>query len=119
MSSPQYGVLSLRVDGDALSISGEWTYDVGGRSREEVMGADGVVGFKVTPMPSYFEGTVYDHPDVNINKFRAIQDVSATLSLRNGKTIVLVQASQTGELPVDAQEGTMTLRLVGLNGYEA
>lgn len=119
MASPLYGVLSMRVDGDALSISGEWTYDVGGRSREEVMGADGVVGFKVTPMPSYFEGTVFDHPDTNINSIKAIQDVSATLSLRNGKTIVLVDASQVGELAVDAQEGTMTLRLVGTKGYEA
>jgi len=113
-----FGVVSVRVDGEALEISGAWTYDIGGISRESVMGAERPVGTKVMPTVPYIEGTVYDKADVPLSSIKGIQGATATLSLRNGKTIVLRGASQIGELPVDGQEGTMTLRLEGVEGQE-
>lgn len=119
MASPVFGVLSVRVGGIALEISGEWTYDIGGVSRESAMGAERPVGMKITPTVPYAEGEVFDLPDVPLATIKAIQDTTVTLQLRSGKTFVLSNASQVGELPVNAAEGKMTLRLEGTHGDEA
>ncbi len=113
-----FGVVSVRVDGEALEISGAWTYDIGGVSRESVMGAERPVGTKIVPTIPYIEGEVFDKADVPLSTIKGIQNATATLLLRNGKTIVLRGASQIGELPVDGSEGKMTLRLEGVEGQE-
>lgn len=118
MASPAFGVVSVRVNGKALSISGEWTYDLGGISRESVMGAERPVGFKVVPTIPFIEGEVFDAEDVPLNTIKGIQDTTVTLLLRNGKTIALRGASQVGELVINAGEGKMTLRLEGVEGQE-
>lgn len=119
MASPVFGVVSVRVDGEALEITGEWTYDLGGVSRESVMGAERPVGFKIMPTIPYMEGEAFDLADIPLATIKAIQDTTATLLLRNGKTFVLRGASQVGELPVNGAEGKMTLRLEGVEGQES
>ena len=119
MASPVFGVVSVRVNGSALSITGEWTYDIGGLSRETVMGAERPVGVKVMPTTPYIEGEIFDLPEIPISDIKGIQDATITLALRNGKIITLRGASQVGELPVNGAEGKMSLRLEGIEGQEA
>ena len=119
MPTPVYGVVSLRIDGNAYDIAGEWTYDIGGTGRESVIGANGLVGHKIVPRAAYIEGNVFDRGDLSLEQLRSIQDSTATLHLRNGKTVWLRGAAQVGELTVAANEGTIQLRLEGVAGGEA
>ncbi len=119
MPSRVYGVLSLRVGGQPLEIGTEWTYDIGGITRETVLGAGGPIGHKIMPIAAYIEGTVYDAPDVPLSSFKAIQGQDVTLHLYNGKTVYLRSAAQVGELTVEGHEGAIKLRLEGISGGEA
>lgn len=119
MATRMYGVLSLRADGEALEIATEWTFDLSAFTRETAMGANGPVGHKFTPVAPYFEGEVFDTPEITFDKLKAIQGVSATLQLRSGKTLWLRDAAQVGELTGEAHEGKYRLRLEGREGGEA
>jgi Phage tail tube protein len=112
------GVLSLNLDGVRLDIKGSWTYNLGKRRREAVVGADAVHGFKETPQTPYMEGEISDRADLDVAALFDVVDATVTLQLVNGKTIVLRNGWFAGEGTVGTEEGNVACRFEGLSCEE-
>jgi hypothetical protein len=104
------GILSFNIDGQVYEAKGNFTYNLGYPLREEVIGADGVHGYKETHQASYIEGEFTDSVNVDLAALVNISDVTVTLSLGNGKAIVLRQAWYSGDGNVQTEEGNITVK---------
>ena len=118
MATPQNGTVSVEVNGDPVRVKGPVTYSLGGKMREEVMGQTGMLGFKVTPIPSHITFASMDADDVDLAALQGMTDKTVTLNLENGKTITLDRASFVGPLEVSSEEGEFEIKFVGSGGRE-
>ena len=107
------GTVFFRVDDQQFSIAGEWKVSSQTVVREPIVGLDGQVHYKETPVAPYFEGDVLAANGVNALLLQKIVDSSATCELANGETWTLGGATWVGESPTDALEGKVPLKLVG------
>ena len=118
MATPQVGLVSLRVNGDVLRIKGNVTYGLGGQVREPVNGQTGLIGFQVAQMGAFIEVESLDADDVDLGALQNMQDATITCQLRNGKTVVVSEASVVGRIEVSGEDGGFTVRFEGPNGRE-
>lgn len=118
MATPQVGVVSLRVNGDVLRLKGNVTYGLGGQVREPIEGQTGLVGFMVKNQGAFIEVESIDASDVDLGALQNMQDATITCQLRNGKTVVVSEASVVGRIEVSGEDGGFTVRFEGPNGKE-
>lgn len=118
MAAPQVGVISVRVNGDVLRLRGNVTYSLGGLVREQIEGPTGLAGFKVSGIAPYVEAESIDAQDVDLAALQDMQAATITTQLRNGKTIVLNDASVVGALEVSSEDGGFSVRFVGSSAKE-
>lgn len=104
------GRVYFKIDGTQYDAKGEFSYNLGNDNREAIIGADGVHGYKETPQVAYIEGAITDAPDVDLDKLSQADNVTVTLELVNGKTIVLANAWAAGEWTVNTGEGEISVR---------
>ena len=91
------GIIHLKINGEMQDAKGDFTYNLGHPIREEIIGSDGVHGYKETPQAAFIEGAITDRSDLKLADFVTIDDGTVTLELANGKTIVLSEAWFAGE----------------------
>ncbi len=118
MAAPQVGVVSVRVNGDVLALSGNVTHSLGGLVRETILGPAGVAGFKVSFVAPFVEADSIDSADVDMDGLQKIENATITTQLRNGKTIVLNGASVVGQLETSNEDGKFTVRFEGSTAKE-
>ncbi|MGD9638384.1 MAG: phage tail tube protein [Alphaproteobacteria bacterium] len=118
MSNARAGTIYLKVDGTLRDAKGDFTYNLGKSKREAIIGADGVHGYKETPQVPFIEGAITDDSDLDLANFVTQDDVTVTLELANGKTIVLSDAWYASEGDVTTSEGEIKVRFEGLNAEE-
>jgi hypothetical protein len=108
------GTAFVAVDGRSYALVGAGTYRVSQSTRETLMGQDGFHGFKEMPAPGRISWTGRDGSGTAIGALANANDVTVTLELINGKTIVGRNMSRVGEpVEVNSEEGTFEIAFEG------
>lgn len=106
------GAISFDVEGELYEAKGNFTYNAGVPKREEIVGADGVHGYKETFQPSFIEGEFTDRGDLDLKKLVRLEDKTITLGLGNGKAFVLREAWFAADGNVQTEEGNIQVKFV-------
>ena len=104
------GPYELQAGGVRLNGKAGATYNLGHPKREAVMGASSGHGFKETPQPSFVEVDVTDSDTLDVKALVTMRDVTVTLKVANGKTILLHNAYYAGEGTIATDEGNIAVR---------
>ena len=112
------GTIYFAVDGTRYDAKGNWTYNLGGYKNETMVGADGIHGYKQTTRVPFIEGQITDSASVELKKLQALDGVTITLELANGKTITLSNAWYAADGDVTTEESEIQVRFEGLNAEE-
>lgn len=112
------GLLELKVNGEIQNAKGNFTYNLGKLKREAIVGPDRVHGYKGLPQAPYIEGEVTDRSDLNVEALLDIDDATITLSLANGKVIVLKEAWYAADGDVGTEEANIQVRFEGMSAEE-
>jgi len=104
------GRISFRIDGELYEAKGSFSYNLGADLREEIVGADGIHGYKETPQAAYIEGAVTDREDLDWEKLVTADDVTVTLELNNGKVITLASAWFSGDGTASTEEAELPVK---------
>lgn len=104
------GKIFVKVDGVLQDAKGAFSYGLGHDKRDAIIGSDGVHGYKETPQVPYIEGAITDRADLDLEKLAKQDNVTITLELVNGKTIVLANAWFAGEATVGTEEAEISVR---------
>ena len=118
MSKRVGGILFLKVDGEGFQAKGEFTYNINPVKRESVVGQDGVHGYKEEPKAIFFEGSITDSDELDLEGFQKITDATAILELANGKVIQFREAFYAADGDVTTSEGEIQVRFESISGRE-
>ncbi len=88
-SNRRAGTIFFKIDGTQYSAKGSYTYNLGKKKREAMIGADGIHGYKEVPKPPFIEGIITDSPDISLGELQELDGVNVTLELTNGKQILI------------------------------
>jgi hypothetical protein len=110
------GTCSIHVDGISYDLRGDLTVSLGGEEGETIVGLDGVHGIMVKPRASFVEATFTDSAGLDIEVLESLDDVTVVVSLVNGKTGILRNATQIKAIELGVDDGKMTVRFEGPKG---
>lgn len=111
------GTVDLTIDGQIYQLAGEFKYSPGSMKRESLSGMDSVHGYKQTPTPPYFEGSIRDSGGLTVGDFNTMDGVTVVATLANGKTVLGSNMWTVGEpQEVDTSEAKFTVRFEGPSG---
>jgi hypothetical protein len=112
------GLIQLQVNGEIQDARGSFSYNLGRPKREAMVGADRVHGYKEMPQVAFIEGAITDRGTLDLAALATGRDLTVTLSLANGKVIVLRDAWFAGEGTASTEEAEITVRWEGANAEE-
>lgn len=112
------GIANIAVDGITHQLSGDLTYSPSQKTRETLAGQDDVHGFKEMPVAGYISGTLRDARDLTIKDFNDMTDVTITLNLANGKTVIGRNMWCVNVQEVKTVDGTFEVRFEGKDVLE-
>ena len=112
------GIIFLQIDGETLDAKGNFTYNLGRPMREAVVGHDNVHGYKEVPQVAFIEGEITDRGTLDLSGVLQADEVTVTLNLANGKTVVLRDAWFSGEGTGNTEEGNVAVRFEGRDAEE-
>lgn len=112
------GFIQVQVQGEVQDAKGAFTYNLGRPKREAIIGADGVHGYKEMPQVPFIEGAITDRGSLDLAALANGKDQTITLTLANGKLIMLRDAWFAGEGTVSTEEGEISVRWEGSNAEE-
>lgn len=118
MSQRKGGIIQVQVNGEIFDAKGNWTYNLGRPVRETIVGADTVHGYKESPQPAFIEGEITDRGTLDLESLVTLTDATITLTLANGKVIVLRDAWFAGEGTGNTEEGNVAARFEGISADE-
>ncbi|WP_157218671.1 phage tail tube protein [Flavisphingomonas formosensis] len=101
------GTAYIAVDGQSYAIVGEGTYRPDQETRESLPGQDGIHGYKAMPAPGRISWRGRDQGGVSLKSLGDAGNVTITLELANGKTVVGRNMWRVGDpLEVNTEEAT-------------
>lgn len=112
------GLIQLQVNGEVYDAKGAFTYNLGRPKREAVPGTDGIHGYKETPQVAFIEGTITDRGNLDTDALITGDDQTVTLTLGNGKTVVLHGAWFAAEGTGSSEEAEFAVRWEGAGAEE-
>jgi hypothetical protein len=112
------GTAYIKVDGKQYTLGGSLTIAINEFTREGLAGLSGTAGYKETPQVQSREGEFYTTDEFSVKELSGIVNATVTAELANGKTYILSEAWQSGDIEVDAAGGTCTIRFEGMRGRE-
>lgn len=118
MAQRRGGIIQVQFNGEIVDAKGSWSYDLGKPKREAILGADRLHGYKETPTVAYIEGEITDRGTLDLAALSSITDATVTLTLANGKTIVLRDAYAAGDWKGQTEEGNISARFEGADAEE-
>ncbi len=107
------GLIQLAVNGEQYDAKGNFSYNLGAPKREAVVGSDRVHGFRETPQVAFIEGAITDRGSLDVSQLVGGEGLTVTLTLGNGKMIVLRNAWFAGEGTGSSEEGEIAVRWEG------
>ena len=112
------GTIVLLIDAVQYALAGDFTLNPGVPKREEVIGPDGSVAYKTTFQAAVLEGNVRDTDGLDVKKLLALDDVTLTAELANGKSWVLAHAVNTSDGAMNIAEGEIAVRFAAQSAEE-
>lgn len=112
------GIIEIKIDGTLYKAKGEFTYNLGVAMKEAVVGADAVHGYKETPKAPFIEGAITDQVDLDVKALQKTSSATCTLSLANGKVVVLKDAWYASEGDISSEEGEIAFKMEGMSAEE-
>lgn len=112
------GLIQLQISGEVQDAKGSFSYNLGRPKRDTIIGSDGVHGFKETPQVAFIEGAITDRGNLDVAALASGRDLTVTLTLSNGKVIVLRDAWFAGEGTASTEESEIPVRWEGANAEE-
>lgn len=107
------GNATFRVNGTTYSTDGQFTATIQNLKKEVMVGTDGAIHEKETPMASTISGTIFTTADLDVDTVTAMSGVDVQIELNNGKVAVLKDASFTGDASIAVADGTMDIEFSG------
>jgi hypothetical protein len=107
------GEAYVKVDSRQLSVRGTLTISPNRITRTPVSGLDGFHGFQSVYRAPYIEIEITNRPQFPLTDLQAITDATITAELETGEVWVLRNAFQSGDLELNAADGTCTVRFEG------
>lgn len=104
------GVASLVINGEAVDVASDLTYDATRVKREELLGQSGPQGFSETRKNGYIAATIRDSRYLSVASIAELTGVSIVAQLANGKTVAGEDMWCMECQEVKAQDGTFTAR---------
>lgn len=104
------GTIGLSRNGSILEAKGNFTVNLGYATKEEIIGADGVHGFKETHKAAFVEGEITDRGDLSIADLVNAEDEDITIRLATDKAIVLREAWYAGDGNLQTEEGNIQVK---------
>lgn len=108
------GTVFLSVDGASYMLAGDFEYSVSRVSRETLAGMDTVHGFSEKPVAGHISGTIRDSGGLSVSSLNAMDNVTVTAQLNNGKTIVGRNMWTVETQSVKSAEGTIEVKWEGM-----
>jgi hypothetical protein len=102
------GCSSFFVDGATYEIAAEVSIKLGGIVRKPVVSSNGVAGFTTTYEAPSIEVEIIDGPSVSISALKAISGSTLQVSLNNGKSYLLTNATQVDDPDGKIAEGKIS-----------
>jgi len=112
------GTAFIAVDGTTYMLAGDLSYSVSGVSRETLNGQDRVHGYSEKPKQGMISGTLRDGAGLSVAAFNAMTNVTVTLELANGKTILGRNMWTVEAQEVKTAEGTFEVKFEGFSVEE-
>lgn len=112
------GLIQVQVDGEIYDAKGSFSYNLGRPKREAVIGSDSVHGFKEMPQVAFIEGAITDRGTLDLAELANGRDLTVSLTLGNGKLVVLSNAWFAGEGTGTTEEAEVAVRWEGANAEE-
>lgn len=112
------GIIEFKINGELFSAKGSFTYNLGRPKRDAVVGSDKVHGYKEMPQSPYIEGAITDNADLSLEQLVLVKEATITLSLANGKIVVLREGYYSGDGNVTTEEGEIAVRFDGMDADE-
>lgn len=110
------GTVFLAVDGQSFALVGDFYYDPSIVERETATGLDGVHGYIEKPHPAEISATLRDAGSLTVADFNAMTNVTLTVELANGKTIIGRNMWSVEAQKVKADDSTFEVKWQGLQG---
>lgn len=107
------GTAYISIDGKQYTLAGKCNVKPAEVVREGLVGLGGVAGFKETPVIPSIEIELFGTEDTSFLAMNKITDATITVELVNGRSYVLRNAWQSGEIDHDAAEGKGTVTFQG------
>lgn len=104
------GIAFVAVDGQNHMLQGEAAYGVSTVTRTTLVGQDAVHGYSEVPHPGFISMTLRDAGGLTVADFNVMTNVTVTLELANGKTIVGRNMWTVEQQEVNTQEATFAVR---------
>ena len=117
MAKPVGGSVVIHAGGNQLSVKGSVTSNIGQtETRETIIGLDGVHGHTSKKLAPFIQVNVTERPEFPLSEINRLDDVTVTMQLANGDSLVLSNAWHVGEAELNPEEGELTLRFEGMKG---
>lgn len=108
------GTAYLSVDGVSYMLSGDFEYSPSTVSRETLVGMDQVHGFSEKPIAGHISGTLRDSGGLSVASLNAMNNVTVTAELANGKTIVGRNMWTVESQTVKSADATIEVKFEGM-----
>lgn len=113
------GIIQVQVQGIVQDAKGEFSYNLGHPKRTSIKGSSGrIQGFTEEAQPAFIEGALTDRGTLDLGALVDAEDVTVTLILAVGKTIVLRDAFYCADGTGKSNEGEVELRFEAPQGEE-
>lgn len=113
------GVAAMTIDGDAWDVVSELEYSPSTVTRETMKGQTAVEGYSEMPQQGYMSMTLRDRSDETVYSLNQKTNATIVAQLANGKTVYGAGMWQTGEIGVNTQEGTFSIKFEGASVVES
>lgn len=112
------GLIQLQVNGEIQDAKGSFSYNLGRPKREAMIGSDRVHGYKEMPQAPFIEGAITDRGTLDLAALASGRDLTITLTLGNGKLVVLNEAWFAGDGTGTTEEAEIAVRWEGATAEE-
>ncbi len=112
------GIASAEIDGEAVDVAGDLTYNPSTVKRETLSGQSGIQGFSEMPMASKMSFKARDSGSLTVAAYNAKTNSTLVFVLANGKTVrgEGLWCTNTGD--VNSAEGTFDVEFEGVYAEE-
>jgi hypothetical protein len=118
MTQRRSGLIQLNIGAVLHDAKGNFSYNLGRPKREAIVGADAVHGYAETPQAAFIEGEITDRGTLDLAALVVLEDTTVTLTLANGKVIVLREAWFAGEGTASTEAAAIAVRFEGISAEE-